>query len=199
MTFFERYDLNTWLWWIVFTAAGYTLAMFIIVLVVIRLGIAVLASASTTSQVSIWLQIAVAPIFSLAGAVAGLSQWFSLRSILPRAGWWILATAIGWMSGYLSTIFITPSESGDFPFAAVALTPWLAIGLFTGFCQWIILRHRYQGAGWWVLVTAAAVVIGAGGWIFGSICGGALSWAAAGALTGFLLLWLIQHPLNRND
>lgn len=199
MTFFERYDLNTWLWWIVLTAAGYTLAMFIIVLVVIRLGIAVLSAGSTTGPPSIWLQIAIAPIFALAGAAAGLCQWFSLRSILPQAGWWILATAIGWMAGYLSTIFISPSESGDFPFAAVALTPWLAIGLFTGFAQWIFLQRRFRGAGWWVLATALAVVIGAGGWIFGSICGGALSWAAAGALTGFLLLWLIQHPLKQYD
>lgn len=113
-------------------------------MVVIRLGISVLISGPETTVPSIWLQLAVAPIFAL----------------------------------------------------SVALTPWMAVGLFTDFAQWMFLRRHYQGVGWWVLVTAAAVVLGAAGWIYGSICGGAFTWVAAGALTGFLLLWLMQQPLR---
>jgi len=113
-------------------------------LAVIRLGISVFISGPDTTALSIWLQLAVAPIYAL----------------------------------------------------SVALMPWLAIRLFTGFAQWIFLRRHYQGVGWWVLVTAAAVVLGAAGWIYGSICGGAFTWVAAGALTGFLLLGLMQQPLR---
>jgi hypothetical protein len=113
-------------------------------LAVIRLGISVFISGPDTTALSIWLQLAVVPIFAL----------------------------------------------------SVALMPWLAIRLFTGFAQWIFLRRHYQGVGWWVLVTAAAVVLGAAGWIYGSICGGAFTWVAAGALTGFLLLGLMQQPLR---
>jgi hypothetical protein len=35
-------------------------------------------------------------------------------------------------------------------------------------------------------------LIGASGWIFGSICGGILAWVVAGGLTGFLLLRMIE-------
>ncbi len=33
------------------------------------------------------------------GTIAGLLQWTLLRSRVPRAGWWILASTIGWAAG----------------------------------------------------------------------------------------------------
>jgi hypothetical protein len=36
-------------------------------------------------------------LVSLASLVRGLGQWLLLRQNVKRAGWWILATAIGWV------------------------------------------------------------------------------------------------------
>jgi hypothetical protein len=112
--------------------------------------------------------------------------------VLAKAGWWILATALGWAAGYLSTLLLPTSSSSNASVAAVALAPWLAIGLATGLGQWFILRYRFNRAGWWVPVSGLAVAFGAAGWVFGGVCGGVLSWSAAGAATGLILVWLLS-------
>jgi hypothetical protein len=37
--------------------------------------------------------------FAVTGAVAGLGQWLLLRRGLAQAGWWIVATTVGWTVG----------------------------------------------------------------------------------------------------
>jgi hypothetical protein len=36
---------------------------------------------------------------ALGGTIAGLFQWFFLRRQISRAGWWVLASAVGWSLG----------------------------------------------------------------------------------------------------
>ena len=36
---------------------------------------------------------------AMAGALAGIVQWFVLRQQVPRAGWWIVASTLGWAAG----------------------------------------------------------------------------------------------------
>jgi hypothetical protein len=36
---------------------------------------------------------------AMAGAVVGGAQWFVLRRHVYRAGWWVLASAVGWAAG----------------------------------------------------------------------------------------------------
>ncbi len=190
--FDSRFDWNFWLWWVLLTSIGSTAAMFALVFIVFNLGIPVLDSGPDPAAPSLAQQMAAAPLFALAGAIAGTFQWLTLRTLLPQAGWWVLASALGWAAGYLSTLVVPPPSAGQVSFATAALAPWLAIGLATGLAQWLFLRRRLSSSGWWVLASALAVVTGAAGWIFGSVIGGALSWAAAGALTGYVLLYLWQ-------
>jgi hypothetical protein len=35
----------------------------------------------------------------LAGAVGGTLQWLHLRHQVPRSGWWVLASTLGWAVG----------------------------------------------------------------------------------------------------
>jgi hypothetical protein len=38
-------------------------------------------------------------VVALGGAVAGILQWLVLRSQVSRAGWWVLASTVGWALG----------------------------------------------------------------------------------------------------
>ena len=36
---------------------------------------------------------------SIFGTVVGVLQWLVLRRQVPRAGWWVLASTVGWVVG----------------------------------------------------------------------------------------------------
>ena len=38
-------------------------------------------------------------IGAMAGLVAGILQWLALRGQVARAGWWVLASTLGWAVG----------------------------------------------------------------------------------------------------
>lgn len=187
-----RYDLNWWLWWSIVTAAGTTAGLFLVALILVNLGLPFLVEMAEGQTPSLLDQIVVAPIFALTGVAIGLAQWFSLRQLIPGAGWWIVATPLGWLFGYLATVLMAALGPTTNMSGTAALVPWLVIGLATGICQWLLLRAHYQRAGWWLPVATLAMAIGATGWVFGGICGGGLTWLAAGGLTGFTILWLGQ-------
>jgi hypothetical protein len=50
-------------------------------------------------------------IFSVAGAITGLFQWFILKKYYIRSGYWILASGIGWGATILimANVYIYPS------------------------------------------------------------------------------------------
>ena len=64
------------------------------------------------------------------GAMTGLAQWFILRQAVHQAGWWIVASTIGWTIG-LTGIF------GSTVTGAV-------VGAVTGFALDILLRYPYR-------------------------------------------------------
>jgi len=183
----EPFDWNTWLWWISLTALSTIVAMFMIALVVFGLGVPAVSGLGDEATASMALQVAMAPLFALAGALVGGAQWLVLRGQIPRAGWWVLATAGGWMAGYLWSYLLFPPGGGTAGFAEV-LTPWLLNGLATGLCQWLLLRHFYQRSSLWVATAGLAMVIGTTGWLLGGTFGGAFLWLAAGAFSGWILL-----------
>ena len=39
---------------------------------------------------------------SVGGAVVRISQWLVLRQKVPRAGWWVVASAVGWVAAAVS-------------------------------------------------------------------------------------------------
>jgi len=94
---------------------------------------------------------------------------------------WLLVTALGWVLGGV-------------------LLPGLAlvtVGLVIGVLQWVVLRQRLPGAGWWIVASTAGW---AGGWAivitqvppeFGFLTGAVLG--AAMGITQWLFLRLHFH------
>lgn len=181
------FDWNSWLWWIALTALSTITAMFMIFFVVFNLSTRVVGTFSEDQTASLLLQLATAPLFALAGAIAGGGQWLVLRGLFNRSGWWILATAGGWMAGYLWSFLLLPASSGTLTFGA-AILPWAINGFATGLCQWLVLRHHYDRSGLWIPTATLAMAIGTTGWLIGGTFGGAILWLVAGALSGWILL-----------
>lgn len=91
------------------------------------------------------------------GLATGLLQYLLLRRYLPRMGWWIGATALGWLSAagtvYFLIIFLPESldtNANWFVFLMISL-----IGGFVGLMQWLVLRQHVPRAAWWILATIA--------------------------------------------
>ncbi len=45
----------------------------------------------------------IAAVMAVSGAILGLTQWLILRHAVRRAGWWILASSVGWAFGIAIT------------------------------------------------------------------------------------------------
>lgn len=187
----SRYDWNFWLWWMVGTAAGATLGGSLVALTLSFVGPS-LGDASSVNGDSLTVQLIFAPILAIPGFTIGALQWFILRSIIRPAGWWVLITGAGWFVGNLFAILLTLILPLELPAGLALILPWFAIGLTSGLGQGIFLRRHFEQTEYWVPLTTLGVLIGASGWIFGSICGGTVAWVAAGGLTGFLLLRMIE-------
>ncbi len=104
-----------------------------------------------------------------------------LQGRITRPWRWIAATSLGWILGYFITLYGVPSEPG--------FLTGTALGLTTGFAQWIILREELHWSGWWIVFSTI-------GWITGLnlMPGFFLTGTMAGALTGLCLEVLIRFP-----
>ncbi len=192
---FAGYDWNLWLWWILANSAGGTLGL-IVLFGLLRLLDATLPGPTGDEVISIGAQLTVAPIFGLAGLIMGLMQWFVLRTVGDSFRVWILATGTGWLVGYMVAVLlfaISPAQSSTLIGLLILL---LAIGFFSGFGQWVILRNHFSSTDWWILATTVATIVGWAGLLVGGICGGSLTWASAGAITGYVLMRITQPTLN---
>lgn len=146
----------------------------------------------------------------MTGLVVGVAQWLVLRRYLPGAGWWILASALGW---FLGTLVLITTQGITFPItdfleSVIRLggVIWLNVvdgtlyGAVLGVAQWLVLRRHSQYAGWWVLASSIG---GAVNGAVGAACAAAIpigisaalpygaGWAGAGAVTGMVLVWLL--------
>jgi len=116
-----------------------------------------------------------------AGLVIGILQWVVLRQRLPEAGWWILASTVGWAGGWAIVIALVPPELGVLTGAV--------LGAAMGTLQWLFLRGHFHQAGWWIVVSTL-------GWTAGLtlLTGQFLVGAVAGAVTGIALELLFRFP-----
>ncbi len=100
-----------------------------------------------------WLAgIALLPPAFGAGIALGITQWLILRTRFPHTGWWIIASAAGWTTGW-GIAFTLRLEQNDALVAAI-------VGSVMGLAQWLILRHWLPRAGWWVIISALGWSIG---------------------------------------
>jgi hypothetical protein len=142
-------------------------------------------------------------------AVPGAMQWLVLRRLLPRVGWWVLTSALGFF-GFIvagATIFaiswgVAGRIAGVGGVAAVELGAPIGVivgtaagGAVLGAMQWLVLRRRVSRAGWWVVTTMPAMFVGvvalwwaSRGFDTDIAAAGALGGALYGAITGVVLV-----------
>jgi peptidoglycan/LPS O-acetylase OafA/YrhL len=140
-------------------------------------------------------------LFPLLGLLNGLLQYLVLRRCLPRMGWWIGATVLGWLLplGIFRLVYFL------FPAAMVPSTLMNALQLallggLLGLCQWLVLRKKVPRAGWWILACAV-------GWSLAFLVAGATIstdldvWAIAllPPLVTCLAMWALLDWLPRRD
>lgn len=137
----------------------------------------------------------------LLGLLAGLLQYLLLRRYLPRIGWWIAATAVGWPLvlavfhlGY--AIWPIALVNSTWPTAEDALRGigFVSVGVVTGLVQWLVLRRRVPRAGWWILANALGwglvhLIVGE----FDSLVVQLFIGAVPAVVTGLALWWLLAH------
>jgi len=134
------------------------------------------------------------PTLSLAN---GVLQWLLLRRYLPRMGWWIVATTVGWLlalSGARSLWRASLSTALDphpmwFVLGRVVLT-----GGTIGVAQWLVLRQRVRHAAWWIVTNVL-------GWGVSAVCSQWLGLWVFGAPTVATVaaLWLLLDSLPRRE
>lgn len=106
----------------------------------------------------LWIGIALGAISAITlGATIGAAQWLVLRGHLPRTGWWILATLIGYSMPLSFGSFVGGLEP---PWLA-GLAMFLEFGVVLGVLQWLVLRGRVGHARWWIAISIAGWAIAA--------------------------------------
>ncbi|GIV96695.1 MAG: hypothetical protein KatS3mg057_1352 [Herpetosiphonaceae bacterium] len=148
------------------------------------------------------------------GLILGAGQWLVLRCCLRNAGWWVVASAVGWAAGWAlaqttgRTIAGSLQQIIDWPRSSSEITALVGMvaGTIIGSAQWPILRGKVRTSGWWIV---ASIIGAALLWLVASsisgrlnrtddpdLLGPAVSWAiggaAAGALTGAVAWQLIS-------
>ena len=83
----------------------------------------------------------------LVGLLTGFLQYLLLRRYLPRMGWWVFATAGGWLVGLLLAFGLLKKWKSSFADIDVV---FVLLGLSIGVGQWLLLRRRLSHAAWWI-------------------------------------------------
>ncbi len=193
--------LPLWGLWTLATAAGWGLAGF----AGLPVGRVMVAEGSVGVIFSVAFNMGL--LGALIGALIGVFQWLFLRRRIPLAGWWILATALGWGVGLPAALLINL-------LAGVGLSAFLygvVVGGMVGAAQWVLLKRFTTPAGRWVWASVVAFPVGISvsglveqvGWFAAAILWDRLHWwmaisgGAAGIVvgmwTGITLLALFWH------
>ena len=82
------------------------------------------------------------------GLLTGVLQYGLLRRYLPRMGWWVAATIGGWLLGGL--LIAIPGWLNRTDGSIKPDLAFILMGLGIGAGQWLLVRRRLSGAGWWI-------------------------------------------------
>jgi len=177
-----------WLWWLLATVVGAALGA----------GISFVALAQALDRLpQAAYGLVIGTVF---GAAIGTAQWLVLRTHLDRIGWWVPLTLLGWVVFWELNLLNLLGAASGIAFIPDILHPGLFGGL-VGILQWSLLRGRVQGAGWWVLASVLAGMLGALvadgvnaalhsdsplDFLTGSMVGGVVN--------GATMMWLLHRP-----
>lgn len=144
------------------------------------------------------------------GATAGCLQWVVLREQVAGAGWWVLASTLGFAIafGTLGAIGIGVANEN---YVMAGLLFAAVFGVAGGVLQWLVLRRAgIARAGLWVpanifgsLVAAigfpiSAVIGYSGNYALSATVFGLFLGAGLGAIPGAVLVWLLsQSPSSK--
>lgn len=142
----------------------------------------------------------------MSGLIVGVAQWVVLRYYIPHAGWWVLASAFGWFLG----LFVSLGTK-TYLLKPIVIHHSITFALL-GVAQWLVLRRHTQYAGWWVLVSAISgavfEVVGSAvpahfintalPYVKGTTLPYGAGWAGSGAVTGTMLVFLLQSRVHLN-
>jgi hypothetical protein len=136
------------------------------------------------------------------GTAIGIGQWLVLRGRIKRAGWWILASIIGFGIGKAVVDAFGQDVSGPVGFGLGGAV----IGASLGVAQWFVLHRHVAQAERWVPASVVAWAVGgvfigvaehaAGGPTGTAYLIGAAGAAVAGVITGLSLVWLLRLRLR---
>jgi hypothetical protein len=191
-----------WLHWMIANVAGITLSLSI-TLYILELNMTVFSARYQLSGVGCFA------LWALLGLPAGvgLSQQLILRRYVLWSKHWVWLTISGWVMGYFAVMFFALLSARIIPSYLVMIMIAIAsFGLTVGIAQAILLRQHVRRLAWWVVANVISFVIGAaplliliqitaydtylGGFIVGTI-GSALIFSI---ITGFTMMWLLNHP-----
>ena len=146
------------------------------------------------------------------GFVVGIAQWLVLQRYIKNAIWWIPLSGFGWILGIFLMIFTREFLNPVVEFLSSTGMFWGVFWLnfvrqpinfaVLGFAQWLLLRRYFRYAFWWIFAStlSGAFRVAAGSYAcavtckigHGSISNG-VGWAASAAITGIVLVWLINN------
>jgi hypothetical protein len=112
-----------------------------------------------------------------------LGQGLVLRPYLRRLKLWMFLTVLGVVGGILAMLVVRALLPGD------AVPTNVLTGPLVGVLQWLLLRREVKAAGWWIVANTIA-------WPLSliPIMDTNLGLPITGALTGLVLMWLLNHP-----
>lgn len=102
-------------WWVLASTAGFAVAFGG------GYGVAVVALGYSDSPGNLAVLLGYTVVVAFGGAVAGILQWLVLRGQVSRAGWWVVASIVGWglsmvtagiIEGVLAAGFFAPPAAG---------------------------------------------------------------------------------------
>lgn len=182
--------VNLWMlpWWILASAAGFSVGSLTESVVGTSGGIAVLAPVTA------------------GGTAAAVLQWLALRRHVARAGRWVGAAIVGGavvavasvLAGVLAGLAagaVGDAEAGRAFGADVAgVSAAVLYGTAVGALQWRLLRRHFTRSGRWVLASAVGwIVAGLTAGVTEGIAGWAVLGAVYGAIAGGVLPGLLRQ------
>jgi len=143
------------------------------------------------------------------GLVGGFMQWLVLHRRIPRAGWWVPASGLGFPIALVIAVGAGMSLGGDSIAAPILMG--VVFGVLSGIMPWLVLRQQVARAGWWLPAHCLGSLVGGalgivtfhamsliGYYQFDWAAAGAMFGAGLGTITGITLVWLLRQPTAKH-